>query len=275
MPQFIDRRLNPRGKSLGNRQRFLRRTRAQIKQAVDRAVRDRGIGDVAKGGPVSISSDGVEEPKFQHTNSGGDRDHVLPGNREFVAGDTLDKPGEGRGGPGRGAADIGDGEDAFPFALSEDEFLDMLFDDLELPELVKATLKNQTASELRRAVFTNDGTTANLNVLRTMRQSMSRRLALGRPRTDEIQRLEWELEELGELGSPDEAPRIRRLIEAVERLKRLQRSVPYIDPIDVRYNRLTPKSVPHAKAVMFCLMDVSASMGERREGTREGDFSSS
>ena len=38
MPQFVDRRLNPRDKSLGNRQRFLRRTRARSRRAVDKAV---------------------------------------------------------------------------------------------------------------------------------------------------------------------------------------------------------------------------------------------
>ena len=50
MPQFIDRRLNPRDKSLGNRMRFLKRSRARIKEAVDKAVRERSIGDAAKGG---------------------------------------------------------------------------------------------------------------------------------------------------------------------------------------------------------------------------------
>ena len=43
------------------------------------------------------------------------------------------------------------------------------------------------------------------------------------------------------------------------------RAVPFIDPIDVRYNRFTRVVVPRAKAVMFCLMDVSASMGEREK----------
>ncbi|MGD0562051.1 MAG: YeaH/YhbH family protein [Roseiarcus sp.] len=267
MPQFIDRRLNPRDKNLGNRQRFLRRTRAQIKQAVDKAVRERTIGDAAKGGSVSIPADGIGEPHFHHANSGGDRERVFPGNKEFVSGDSLKKPPDGGAGSARDASDSGSGEDAFSFALTEDEFLDILFDDLELPELVKASLKDATLSEYRRAGYSNDGATPNLNVLRTMRYSMSRRLALRRPSADEIQRLEDELIALREKDSPDVANR-QRVAEAfaeVERLRRRQRAIPFIDPIDVRYNRFTPKIVPRAKAVMFCLMDVSASMGEREK----------
>jgi uncharacterized sporulation protein YeaH/YhbH (DUF444 family) len=265
MPMFIDRRLNPRDKSLGNRQRFLRRTRTQIKQAVDKAVRDRTITDAAKGGSVSIPSDGIGEPQFHLSNSGGDRERVFPGNKEFVSGDQIKKPSGGRGGSGKDAADAGDGEDPFSFALSEAEFLDILFDDLELPDLVKATLKDVTTTEYRRAGFSNDGTTPNLNVLRTMRYSMSRRLALRRPTADEIQRLEDELTALKADGSVDVAEPRRIIVAEIERLKRMQRAIPYIDPIDVRYNRFAPKIVPRAKAVMFCLMDVSASMGEREK----------
>ncbi len=55
------------------------------------------------------------------------------------------------------------------------------------------------------------------------------------------------------------------LAREIERLKRRQRAIPFIDPIDVRYSRFSPVLVPRAKAVMFCLMDVSASMGEREK----------
>ncbi len=267
MPLFIDRRLNPRDKSLGNRMRFLKRTRAQVKAAVDKAVRERSIGDAAKGGSISIPSDGIGEPQFQHSGSGGDREHVLPGNKEFVAGDRIDKPKGGQGGSGREATDQGEGEDAFSFALTEQEFLDILFDDLELPDLVKASLKDLTHSEQRRAGYSNDGTTPNLNVLRTMRHSMSRRLALRRPASDDIRALEAELDMLRRNDVPDlpAAQRITELLTEIERLKRLQRAIPFIDPIDVRYNRFARVVVPRAKAVMFCLMDVSASMGEREK----------
>ena len=196
MPQFIDRRLNPRDKSLGNRMRFLKRTRARIKEAVDKAVRERTIGDAAKGGSVSIPTDGINEPMFHDSDAGGDRNRVMPGNKEFVSGDRIDKPKGGQGGRGRKGAQDGDGEDAFSFALSEEEFLDLLFEDLELPDLIKASLKDAKLAEPRRAGYSADGVIPNLNVLRTMRQSMSRRLALKRPNRREVEKLESRLAEI-------------------------------------------------------------------------------
>jgi uncharacterized sporulation protein YeaH/YhbH (DUF444 family) len=266
MPQFIDRRLNPRDKSLGNRMRFLKRTRARIKEAVDKAVRDRTIGDAAKGGSVSIPSDGINEPVFHDSDTGGDRQRVLPGNKDFVTGDRIDKPKGGQGGRGRKGANDGDGEDDFTFALTESEFLDLLFEDLELPDLIKSSLKDAKLAEPRRAGYSADGLIPNLNVLRTMRQSLSRRLALKRPSRKEIERLELRLKEIAE-APETEALREEeaRLREELKRLKVLQRAIPFIDPIDVRYNRFTRVVVPRAKAVMFCLMDVSASMGEREK----------
>ncbi len=269
MAQFVDRRLNPRDKSLGNRQRFLRRVRSEVKRAVDKAVAERSIADVSKGGSVSIPSDGIDEPQFHLSGDTGEREFVLPGNKEFVAGDAIDKPrgksgGGGRGNQGTGAAR---GEDPFSFALTEAEFLDILFEDLELPDLVKTSLKDAKSKEFRRAGYTMDGATPNLAVLRTMRVSMGRRMALRRPSATEVQKLEDELDALRANPGAAMAERLRvvHLAREIERLKRRQRAIPFLDPIDVRYSRFSPVLVPRAKAVMFCLMDVSASMGEREK----------
>jgi uncharacterized sporulation protein YeaH/YhbH (DUF444 family) len=51
----------------------------------------------------------------------------------------------------------------------------------------------------------------------------------------------------------------------IEELRRTARHVPYIDPIDLRYRNRVKTPVPSAKAVMFCLMDVSGSMDESRK----------
>src|SRR5579872_3731726 len=232
MPLFIDRRLNPRDKNFGNRQRFLRRARERVKEAVDRVARERGIADAGKGASVSIPAGGIDEPQFHHAESAGDRRRPLPGNKTFVAGDLIDKP-EGGGGEGGGkqAADSGNDEDPFVFALTADEFLDILFEDLELPDLVKASLKDTTTKEPRRAGFSNDGVTPNLNVLRTMRYSLSRRLALRRPTEAKVQSLADEVERLQALQADSslDATGRQRLIDAcaeIASLKKLQRAIP-------------------------------------------------
>src|SRR5438067_13553580 len=108
---IVDRRLNSGGKSLENRQRFLRRAKALIQGAVNKSSQDRDIKDVLEGGEISIPLDGMNEPRFRR--EGGTRDMVLPGNKKFVAGDMLPRSGEVRG--KESGAGEGDGEDAFRF----------------------------------------------------------------------------------------------------------------------------------------------------------------
>jgi uncharacterized protein len=72
----VDRRLNPGNKSLENRQRFLRRARARVHGVVEKSSQDRDIRDVLQGGEVSISLDGMNEPRFRGE-GGTRRDMVL------------------------------------------------------------------------------------------------------------------------------------------------------------------------------------------------------
>ncbi len=268
MIHLIDRRLNPRDKSLGNRQRFLRRARRQIKEAVDKAVNERDVADAGKGGKISIPSKGISEPRFRHSHTSGDHERVFPGNQEYVPGDKIPKPPQGGGeGGGKDASEDGEGADEFVFALSREEFLDILFEDLELPDLIKATLKETQAVKPQRAGYSNYGTTPNLNVLRTMRNSIGRRMVLNRPSSPAVLELQNEMAELQAKDDLDAQQRLRlaELTNEIENLKRRQRTIPYIDPVDIRYNRFDPQPEPKTKAVMFCLMDVSGSMGQHEK----------
>ena len=141
MPNFIDRRLNPKDRSLGNRQRFLRRARAQIKEVVNQSLKDRSITDVDGGQTISIPTKGIGEPRFHHAPTGRRSEQVFTGNKEFIAGDKIQKPKGGGGGQGKQATDSGEGEDEFQFVLSREEFLDLFFEDLELPDLVRVRFR--------------------------------------------------------------------------------------------------------------------------------------
>ena len=257
---IIDRRLNPKGKNIGNRQRFIRRARAEIAKVVQESSSRRDVADIAQGDRVVIPSHGLREPLFQKAQTGGTRSHVLPGNKEYVPGDKLPRPPGGGGRGGREGSPDGGGEDEFQFVLSRQEFVDLFLEDLELPELVKKQVKHADSTALARAGFSVSGSPFNLNIVRTMRKSLSRRIALKRPRPAEIKELREEIERLGR-----EEAGTARLHEAEEKLKLLLRrskAIPFIDPIDVRYNRFEPVPKPVTQAVMFCLMDVSGSMTE-------------
>ena len=248
---IVDRRLNPGSKSLENRQRFLRRAKALVQGAVKKSSQDRDIKDVLEGGEVSIPLDGMDEPKFRR--EGGTRDMVLPGNKKFIEGDMLPRPNQS-GSKGTGPGE-GDSEDAFRFVLSRDEFVDLFLDDLELPDLAKRKLAEVESEGIRRAGYATSGSPANISVSRTVSRALARRVALRRPRPEEIAALEAELENC------DEARRVELLAE-IEHLKAKARRIPFIDPIDIRYRRFETTPKPVAQAVMFCLMDVSGSMTE-------------
>lgn len=254
---IIDRRKNPKGKSLGNRQRFLERARGEIKDAMKGAIERRKLGEAGDAG-VSIPSRGIAEPVWHHSRSTGRSYQVVPGNKEFIPGDTIPRPRGGEGGGGSQGSPNGSGEDAFEFRLTREEFLDMFFEDLELPDLVRKSL-HMNSFQWARAGYTVSGSPANLSVPRTIRQSMMRRIALRRPKPEEIEELERELERARAEG--DDA-RIARLLLDIEAKKNRIAAIPFIEKIDVRYRRFEKVPKPNTEAVMFCIMDVSGSMTE-------------
>ncbi|WP_217572832.1 YeaH/YhbH family protein [Mesorhizobium sp. GbtcB19] len=265
MPIFIDRRLNPKDKSLGNRQRFLRRAREELKRSIRDRVRAGSIAELDREHAVPIPRKGTSEPTFSDAKDSGRRQHILPGNKTFNAGDLVPKP-NGGGGAGASAPGTTESEDDFRFVLSREEVLDLFFEDLELPDLVKLSLKQILSFKPKRAGFAASGAPTNINVGRTMRNSHGRRIALRRPKRAEVEALAAQIAEL-ESKPPDARTheRIVALRAELDRLERRRRRIAYVDPVDIRFNRFDPQPRPNASAVMFCLMDVSGSMGEREK----------
>ena len=273
MSHFIDRRLNAKKKSTVNRQRFLKRYKAQLKRAVSDAVNRRGITDVDGGEKVSIPAKDISEPQFHH-GSGGTRDMVHPGNKEFATGDRVQRPPQGGGrGSGSGkASNDGQGEDDFVFELSREEYLDLLFDDLELPNLVRNQLIGTEEFKTVRAGYTTDGAPNNIDVIRSLRGAIARRTALGAPYRGRVRELEEELDELLAGGAAQNDARVIALREEIDRLKTRIAAMPFIDTFDLRYQSFTKQPEPTSKAVMMCIMDVSGSMDEERKNLAKRFF---
>ena len=170
LQQIIDRRLSGKNKSIGNRERFLRRHKEQIREAVKRAIDGRGIRDIERGEDIHIPKRDLTEPVFGH-GQGGMREIVHPGNQDYIRGDKIERP-KGGGGQGSGsgqAGQDGEGEDDFVFSLSKEEFMQVFFEDLALPHLVRTQLAETPEWKSHRAGFTSDGTPTNLHVVRSMR----------------------------------------------------------------------------------------------------------
>lgn len=261
MNSLIDRRLNGRNKSAVNRERFLRRYKDQIRKAVHGMIRDRSIQDMDQGGEINLPARDISEPTFRH-GSGGDREMVHPGNREFAKGDTIDRP---QGGQGEGGSEPGEGEsvDQFTFSLSRAEFLNLFFEDLELPHLARNQLGEVSQKKWQRAGYTTTGSPSMLSISRTLKSSLARRVALNVKARADLEDAEAALAKALAAGAP--AAEIRTLEQEVEDCRERLARVPFLDDLDLRYRNRVSVAIPMARAVMFCLMDVSGSMDEGKK----------
>ena len=262
MAHFIDRRLNGKNKSAVNRQRFIRRYKQQIKQAVSDAISKRSVTDINNGEKVSIPGKDITEPFF-HQGQGGHRERVHPGNDQFSPGDRIKRPQSGQGsGSGQGDASAdGEGEDEFVFSISKDEYLDLLFEDLELPNLKKNQLDKLVQYKNVRAGFRSEGIPTNIDIVRSLQGSLARRVAMTAGKKRELHKLEVQLATLEAEPMPD--PRqLTALREQIALLEKRIDVVPFIDSFDLRFRNFQKRPEPTSKAVMFCLMDVSGSMDQ-------------
>jgi uncharacterized sporulation protein YeaH/YhbH (DUF444 family) len=264
MSQLIDRRQNAGKKSTVNRQRFIRRYKNQIKRAVSDAVGKRSITEIDHAESVSIPAKDISEPVFQR-GKGGYVERVLPGNDHFVTGDKIKRPENTEGnGCGGDASNDGEGEDGFIFELSREEFLEIYFEDLELPDLIKKELCKINAFKTVRAGVSTSGIPNNINILRSMKHATGRRVALAAPNKRQLKRLEEALATLLEQPDPDRLL-VTQIQQDCELLRKKIQRVPFIDTIDLRYNCRVRIPSPSTQAVMFCIMDVSGSMDEAKK----------
>jgi len=239
---IVDRRKNPKGKSSENRQRFIKRISGQIKKALPDIVKNTNVKDItSKDKKVKIPVKGIKEPQFTYDKDTGDKKHVHPGNKEYTEGDKIKKPqggGQGQGGR-KGSNDPSITEDEFTVSISKDEFLDFFFQDLELPDLVKKHLDSIVDFKQKRAGYSNQGTPNRLNVVRSYKNSMARRMATGIFFDKKIKEIEEKLKDKS--LSQDE---IDFLEKELDRFKKMKLSVSFMEEVDLQYNNFEKVAIP-------------------------------
>ena len=158
-------------------------------------------------------------------------------------GQGSSKPGDvvGKGDPGQpdASGEAGDtpGIDAFETDVTLEELIDIMFEDLELPELQRKALKQvETDRAMRRRGFRREGIRARLDKRGTAKNRVKRKLAVGKRKRDEG-------EEIPKV--PDE--------ESKERFP--------FHRDDMRYHHVTTDTKLQSNAVVLCIMDTSGSMG--------------
>jgi uncharacterized sporulation protein YeaH/YhbH (DUF444 family) len=261
MLQLIDRRPNSRGKSDVNRARFLRRYKTQIQGAVKKMIGERSLTDMEKGGEVRVPRKDISEPSFNF-GRGGDREFVLPGNREYAAGDRIPRT-ERRRRTGsrhrrrrwrrRGRVRV--------LAVARRVHADLLRRSRAAQSGAHRARQGEKYTSVRSG-YAKSGTPANLAVIRTLSQSLARRIALGggpHPRDAGGRGPVHHRAGRGPLGAG------RRSVRRARPAAATRGGLPFIDEPDLRYRNRVLRPEPVSRAAMFCLMDVSASMDEDKK----------
>jgi uncharacterized sporulation protein YeaH/YhbH (DUF444 family) len=265
MSRIIDRRPNGRHKSAVNRQRFMQRYKKQIQEAVRQAIAGRSIKNIdEKGEKITIPAKDISEPFFNY-GQGGRRNIILPGNKEYITGDHLKRahPASKKDEQNGDASSEGEDVDDFVFEISREEFLEIFFEDLALPNLIKTQIAKMPTFSSIRAGYTSEGTPGNINIIRSLKGAKARKIALTSPHKKNITRLEEDISKIEKENIKDE--RLALLYEKLAKLKKHVLKIPFIDPFDIKYNNRVKQPIPSTQAVMFCLMDVSGSMDEAKK----------
>ncbi len=241
MADIVDRRRQKNSSSAKNRKRFIDRHRDKLKDAANEVLGNaKSITDLEETEhEVRISP--TEEPSYNYIPDSGKEDTVVTGSGDVNQGDRIKKPQSGQGGRG-GATQGENSNDDFIFQLSAKDFLDLFFDNLSLPNMIKKQLTEASSTERQKEGYTTVGAPARLSVLQTFKFAIGRSVAM-------VAALEEEIEK-----ETDE--------DKLEELKDKLKNVPVFHDVDLRYDYITNPPTIRFKSVMFCVMDVSGSMGE-------------
>ncbi|MDY0029159.1 MAG: YeaH/YhbH family protein [Pseudobdellovibrionaceae bacterium] len=193
MAVIVDSR-HVKNAGIENRRRFIDRIKGQAKKAIMDSISDRKIGEIGKEGiDVNVNPNDISEPSIAHGKGGNNR-HVHPGNKKYHRGQEIPKPnGGGGGGSGNGASASGEGEDDFVFHLSREEFLDLFFEDLELPNMTRKNLVESSQKIRRRAGYTTTGEANQINLLSTFMRRKGRLMATESPHYREMEEILQEM----------------------------------------------------------------------------------
>lgn len=267
---IIDRRPNSnKGKSTVNRKKFIDRVKTKIRETVRKSIKEGKITDIVKNKKekINIPKKDIEEPTFTHKKSGTKR-KVLPGNKEYIPGDKIPKPPESEGTP-KASNESGNEDDNFEFQLTNEEYMDIFFEDLELPNLEEKSIATIDNFSWQRSGYTTDGDYSNLDLLKSMKEASGRRKSLCSMKNKKLKELNKEKNIIEEfinnnplLECLNEKQRLIEIEEEIKKIKIKINNIPFIDEMDLKFKNKIKVPSPITQAVMFAIMDISGSMSE-------------
>ena len=146
------------------------------------------------------------------------RDYVLPGNKKYIEGDAIPRPEQG-GGQGRRRAIAARAKTNFASRCRTKNISISISKTSNCRISPSARSPGATSVQWRQAGYSASGPPSRISVPRTLRHSMSRRIALKRPKAEEIDALREEIEQLEREGG-----HFDELVEAARRARSAARA---------------------------------------------------
>lgn len=260
MSTYIDRTGDDKKKSITNKQRFVKRIRKQLKKSLPKVMNNNSIEDLTNpNGKVKIPIKGIKEPHFEYEPGTGSDNYIYPGNEKYKEGDKIRKPQKGGGSGRKGSKDGDISDDDFVISISKEDFMEIFFEDLELPDMIKNHLEKIVNWKYKRAGYKNFGNPSNINLTQSYKKSLSRRMAVRGSYSIAIEELQKEL------SSCTDDERKEEILLEIDRLEKLLNIIPFMDDMDLKYNNYEKQPIPTTQAVVFCVMDISGSMTEHHK----------
>src|SRR5215469_8483516 len=240
-------------RSAGDRLRHRQKVRESIRENIADIIAEESIIGKDRDRVIKVPLRGIKEYRFVYgDNSAG----ASQGDGETRPGQVVGKTG--KEGPGEDRAGDRPGVDYYETDVTLEELIDIMFEDLELPNLERRALREiQSEYSNKRKGYRKVGIRVRLDKRRTARQRVMRVLAAQRRNGAGATGSEEELEadDDAALDELDRTPSAN--VGSIPALKR--RRHPFHQD-DLRYKHIEVDTKEESNAAVICIMDTSGSM---------------
>jgi sporulation protein YhbH len=242
-------------RSAGDRLRHRQKVRESIRENIADIIAEESIIGKDKDRVIKVPLRGIKEYRFVYgDNSGG----ASQGDGDSRPGQVVGKTG--KEGPGKGDDMAGDrpGVDYYETDVTLEELIEIMFEDLELPNLERRALREiQSDYSTKRKGYRHVGIRVRLDKRRTAKQRVMRMLARDR-RMNGNGADEDDLAAPAEPPAEDDAPGLSALQPGTGAGLRKRRFPFHHD--DLRYKHIEVDTREESNAAVMCIMDTSGSM---------------
>jgi sporulation protein YhbH len=224
-------------RSAGDRQRHREKLREAIRDNIADIISEESIIGRARDRIIKVPIRGIREYRFVY---GDNQPQVGSGDGETEPGQVVGKAPK----DGEGAGRAGDqpGIDYYETDVTLDELIEIMFEDLELPDMERKILREVESDRIaKRKGYRKSGVRVHLDRRRTAKARIRRKVATRGP-------------------SPQEAaaPGRAELRDDAEERFPFRRE-------DLTYKRLVEDTREESNAVVLCIMDTSGSMDSMKK----------